>query len=110
MDATSEKLNDFYKGEPKTAVQPLRYRTRALWLLGFYVLLIVVPWILTCVLAHRPINASSYVRQQGFLNNEVSNMHKWKIAVDVLNAISGVITSKQHKYDPLLATHTDNWS
>jgi len=107
MDDTHEKLNDPYKGHPKSAVQPLRYRTRALWLLGFYVLLIVIPWVLTCVLAHRPISASSYVRQQGFLNHEVSNMHKWKIAVDVLNAISGVITSKQHKYDPLLAYHTD---
>ena len=110
MDDTHEKLHDSHKGDSKNAVQPLRYRTRALWLLGFYVLLIVVPWVLTCVLAHRPINASSYVRQQGFLNHEVSNMHKWKIAVDVLNAISGVITSKHHERDPLLAIYTDHWS
>lgn len=96
MDDTCEKQVDSSKSSAKRVTQPLRYRTRAFWLLGLYTLLIVVPWVLTCVLAHRPINASSYVRQQGFRDREVANMHNWKIAVDVLNSIAGLITSKQH--------------
>jgi hypothetical protein len=92
----------------KHVVQPpLRYRTRILWLLGFYVLLISVPWVLTCVLAHRPINSRSYARQQGFLNQDVSSMHNWKIAVNVLNSIAGLITNKLHTDGTLPDTHAN---
>jgi len=102
MDDNGEKRDNSPKSSDKHVAQPLRYRTRAFWLLGFYVLLIVVPWVLTCVLAHRPVNASSYVRQQGFHDNEVSNMRNWNTAVGVLNSIAGLITSKQHTYGTLL--------
>ena len=94
MDDTHEKLDKSPKSGPQHAVQPLRYRKRAFWLLGFYILLIVVPWVLTCVIAHRPINASSYGQRRSFTEDEVSVMRRWKIAVDVLNAIAGLITSR----------------
>jgi hypothetical protein len=94
MDDTCEKSDDGPETSQKHAALPLRYRTRAIWLLGFYILLILIPWVLTCIVAHRPINSRSYTRQQGFLDYNVSNMRKWKIAVDVLNSIAGLITSK----------------
>jgi hypothetical protein len=97
MDDSSENSNDGRETRQKHVARPLRYRTRALWLLGIYILLILIPWVLTCVLAHRPINSNSYMRQQGFLDHDVSNMRKWKIALDVLNSITGLITSKQKK-------------
>ena len=107
MDNTGEKASDSSKFSDRHVARPLQYRTRAFWLLGFYVLLIVVPWVLTCVLAQRPINARSYVRQRGFTDDEVATMHKWKIAVDVLNSIAGLITSKQYARIVLPATCTD---
>lgn len=107
MDGIHEKPKDPDKSRNKHAAQPLRYRTRALWLLGFYILLIVVPWVLTCLLAHRPINAASYVRQQGFRDQEVTTMRNWNSAVGVLNAIAGLITSTQYVYDVLPTTHTN---
>jgi hypothetical protein len=71
------------------ALRPLRYRTRALWLLGLYMFLILIPWVLTCVLAHRPLNSGSYMRQRGFSDHDVSSMRNWKTAVDVLNSMLG---------------------
>jgi hypothetical protein len=104
MDDSSEKPDDSHESSHKNVPRPLRYRTRVLWLLGFYILLILIPWVLTCVLAHRPINSGSYIRQQGFFDHDVSSMRKWKTAVDVLNSIAGLITSKLHPDEGLSAT------
>jgi hypothetical protein len=60
MDESSEKSEDGPETKQKHIARPLRYRTGALWLLGIYISLIIIPWVLTCVLAHRPINSSSY--------------------------------------------------
>jgi hypothetical protein len=108
MHESCEKPDDDPRTSQKHVEQPLRYRTRALWLLGFYTLLILIPWVLTCVLAHRPINSSSYTRQQGFLHNDVSSIRKWKIAVDVLNSVAGLTTSKQQTHPSLPATHANH--
>jgi hypothetical protein len=108
MDDFSGKLDDGHETRQKHVARPLRYRTRDLWLLGIYIALILIPWVLTCVLARRPINSSSYTRPQGFLDHDISNMRKWKIALDVLNSITGLITSKQHTYKTLIATHVDS--
>ncbi|KAJ4311815.1 hypothetical protein N0V94_007757 [Neodidymelliopsis sp. IMI 364377] len=70
----------------------LRYRMRTLWLLAFYVPLVILPWVFTCVLSTRPINGSSYVNQQGFLAKEIKSIRNWKTAVDVLNSIVALIT------------------
>jgi hypothetical protein len=40
------------------------------------------------------------MRQRGFLNHEVSSMRNWMTAVDVLNSIAGLITSKQYQSRP----------
>jgi hypothetical protein len=46
-------------------------------------------------------------RQQGFLDHDVSNMREWKVGLDVLNSITGLITSKQQAYQTLPATHAN---
>jgi hypothetical protein len=108
MDDSSGKSDIGHETRQKRVARPLRYRTRALWLLGIYIALVLILWALTCVLARRPINSSSYTRPQGFLDRDISNMRKWKIALDVLNSITGLITSKQHTYQTLTATHIDS--
>jgi hypothetical protein len=108
MDDSSETSSNGRETRQKHVVRPLQYRTRALWLLGIYILLILIPWVLTCVLAHRPINSSSYIRQQGFLDHDVLNIRKWKITLGVLNSITGLITSKQKTYQTLLVTHANS--
>lgn len=100
MNPSTRKPYKPHERSHRHAVQSLRYRTRALWLLGLYILLIVIPWVLTCVLAHRPLNSGSYMRQRGFLEREALSMRNWYTAVDVLNSIAGLITSKQYQTRP----------
>jgi hypothetical protein len=71
---------------------PLRQRTRGLCLLAVYVPLITIPWILTCILAQRPVNATSYKNHRGFPQEQIDGFRYWKNAVDVLNSIAGLIT------------------
>ena len=55
--------------------------------------LLVIPWVLTYVLAVRPLNAPSYIRQgSGLSPNEIINIGSWLAAVEVLNSIRGVVT------------------
>jgi len=100
MNHSSKKPDIARERSHNHALQPLQYRTRALWLVSLYTLLILIPWVLNCVLAHRPLNSGSYMRQRGFLNHEVSSMRNWMTAVDVLNSIAGLITSKQYQSRP----------
>jgi hypothetical protein len=43
--------------------QVLRYYKRSLWIFGFYLLILVLPWIFTCVLMIRPIDKESSTRR-----------------------------------------------
>ncbi|GKZ18939.1 hypothetical protein AbraIFM66951_001899 [Aspergillus brasiliensis] len=44
-------------------LEPLRYRTKkSLCLLSFYVALLLAPWIMTCVMMVRPLDAAFYTR------------------------------------------------
>ena len=70
----------------------LQYRRAAIYMLCFYTPLILVPWCLTCVLAKHPIGAASYIFQKGFSDAQVKSLRNWKVAVDVLNSIAGLIT------------------
>lgn len=70
----------------------LHYRHRSIWLLAFYIPLLIIPWVLTCVLAHHPANLSSYFDQAG-LSRESINLHTRLInAVAVLNSIASIVT------------------
>ncbi|PYI03330.1 hypothetical protein BO78DRAFT_472076 [Aspergillus sclerotiicarbonarius CBS 121057] len=52
------------KSKKKSPVmEPLRYRTKSLYLLAFYVAILLIPWVMTCVMMVRPLDAASYTRQ-----------------------------------------------
>lgn len=70
----------------------LRYRHRALWLLGFYVPLLLVPWMLTCVLVYHPIDRSSYFDQSGISSQSLTLHRRLFDALSVLNSFTGIVT------------------
>ena len=77
----------------KVVMPTMRYRWRAVYLLLFYVPLLVIPWILTCVLTVRPINVRSYINQASGLSlKEIRAIELWVDAVQVLNSIATVVT------------------
>lgn len=88
----SKRIDTFLNGREEKRSLPLKHRSRGFWLVSLYVPFLVVPWILTCVLAHRPISSSSYVYHKGFSDSEVNTLRNWKNAVDVLNSIAALLT------------------
>ncbi|KAL5042433.1 hypothetical protein BDW71DRAFT_200563 [Aspergillus fruticulosus] len=78
----------------------LRYRKQAIYLLIFYVPLLVIPWILTCILAGQPaLNGSNgtnngvrYFPQTGLSPNGVLSILSWVAAARTLSSIAGVAT------------------
>jgi hypothetical protein len=70
----------------------LRYRHRALWLLVFYIPLLLVPWILTCVLVYHPIDHSSYFDQSGIASRNLTLHRRLINALTVINSITGIVT------------------
>ena len=75
-----------------TEVSTLRYRYRALWLLGLYVPLLVVPWVLTCVLVYHPVDLPAYYDQSGLPVNSLRFHRRLTNALAVLYAITGLVT------------------
>lgn len=71
----------------------LRYRRRAFYLLVFYLPFLIIPWILTCVLAVRPLDAPSYVNQgEGLSGKTLLSIYSSISAIRVLNSIAGLAT------------------
>lgn len=78
----------------------LRYRKQAIYLLAFYVPLLIVPWILTCILAGRPAlngangtnNGIRYFPQTGLSPNGVLSIFSWVAATRTLSSIASVAT------------------
>jgi hypothetical protein len=80
--------------DPKNA-QPssLSYDLRSVVLILFFVPLVVTAWILTCVMAVRPVHYPSYINQTaGYYPETVRGWEKWWTAVRVLNSIISVLT------------------
>ncbi|KAF5561121.1 hypothetical protein FPHYL_6309 [Fusarium phyllophilum] len=68
------------------------YCKHPLWIFGFYLLILVLPWIFTCVLMVRPINKQSYFNQAGSITlGDVNNWHRSRVALSSLTALSNVI-------------------
>ena len=71
----------------------LRYRKRSLWLLAFYVPMLIIPWVMTCVLAIRPVNRISYIDQSlHYTLSDLARILFGLAAVRVLNAIASLVT------------------
>ncbi|KAL5360444.1 hypothetical protein BJX96DRAFT_165164 [Aspergillus floccosus] len=51
------------KKKKSLILTPLRYRSKSLYLLVFYIAILIIPWILTCIMMVHPVNAPSYVHQ-----------------------------------------------
>jgi hypothetical protein len=74
------------------AIPVLRYRRTSLVLLACYVPFLVVPWILTCIMAYRPPSFSTYYNQRGsFCEKKYLAILFWPAFVRVLNAIASVL-------------------
>ncbi|KAF2140108.1 uncharacterized protein K452DRAFT_299507 [Aplosporella prunicola CBS 121167] len=89
-DEVYDPKNKEPKDEPS---RPLRYNWRPFFLLLFYIPVLVIPWVLTCILAYHPLNASSYYIQAGGLSpDQVSSVSSTIIAIRVLNSVASVAT------------------
>ncbi|KAF5984855.1 hypothetical protein FCOIX_2433 [Fusarium coicis] len=72
--------------------QVIRYYKRSLWIFVFYLLVLVLPWIFTCVLMVRPFSKESYFNQAGLITpGDVNNWHRSRVTLSSLTALSGVI-------------------
>lgn len=88
----SKRVDTFLNNREDKRSFPLKHRSRGFWLLALYVPFLIVPWVITCILAQRPISSSSYVYHKGFSDSEVNTLRRWKNAVDVLNSIAALLT------------------
>ena len=71
----------------------IRFRKRSLFLLACYLPFLLVPWILTCVLAVRPLNQPSYINQKAeYRHKVIDNIQFWLGFVRVLNAVAALLT------------------
>lgn len=81
------------KGANSTPSHPqLRYRRRILYLLGFYLPVLVFPWVLTCIAMYRPLSHPSYTDQRGAITTrDVEIMKGVTIFVNALDKISSTL-------------------
>lgn len=82
------------KCHPEEDEQPtVRYRKTPAWLVGSYLTILVVPWILTCILDERPLTSSTYYDQRGRVDN-TQYLSFWGLLsfINALNSISGILT------------------
>ena len=72
--------------------QVLSYRKRAVYLLLFYLPLLVLPWILTCIMMFRPIMKPSYINQVGkYSVRDIWYMEWWLIATKIIDGVASVL-------------------
>ena len=76
-----------------TVLPTLRYRRRSICLLACYLPFLVVPWVLTCILAIRPPSLPSYYNQMGqYGSNLWLVILFWMELIRILNSIASLIT------------------
>lgn len=72
------------------------YRKISVWLLIFYVPLLLIPWILTCVLSGHPGDvrdtARQYLPQSGLVPKRVLSILSWVAPIRTLGSIASVAT------------------
>lgn len=72
---------------------PLRYHWKKLFVLIFYLMVLILPWIFVCILKYRPLTKLSYVSQRGEISP--ADVKRFAAALDtirVLNTVSVLIT------------------
>lgn len=82
------------EGQPHHSI--FRYRKRSLLLLLFYIPLLVIPWVLTCILSTRRVrngdDSTQYFPPSGLAPNGVDSLSGWVTAIRTLNGIASVAT------------------
>ncbi|KAF2819734.1 hypothetical protein CC86DRAFT_361976, partial [Ophiobolus disseminans] len=81
-----------YTAPLATEASTLRYRSRALWLLGLYVPLLVIPWVLTCILVYHPIDRATYYDQSGLHKDSLKLHQRMMNALSVVFSVTGLVT------------------
>ncbi|KAJ4296109.1 hypothetical protein N0V88_004811 [Collariella sp. IMI 366227] len=72
----------------------LRYRKRSACVAMFYLIFLVVPWVITCVMMFRPVNKPSYKNVPGttrYTDGDARAMQRWLHAAQVMNTIATVL-------------------
>ena len=70
----------------------LTYRLRSLYLLLCYLPFLIIPWVLHCILAVRPLSISSYLGQiEPIRTSDLPEMVFSMFAVRVLSSVSAVL-------------------
>ncbi|KAF0638611.1 hypothetical protein FPSE5266_20244 [Fusarium pseudograminearum] len=70
----------------------LRYRKRSVWILAFYLPILIVPWVLTCILMHRPIFLPPYINQRGeYSMTDMQKIQDWSTAIIILSRIAATL-------------------
>jgi hypothetical protein len=76
----------------KATESTLKYRKRSIWLLMFYLPILIVPWVLTCVLMFRPISLPAYINQRGeYSMTDMQKVSDWMTAIDVLSRVAATV-------------------
>ncbi|KAL2203818.1 hypothetical protein CC79DRAFT_1388536, partial [Sarocladium strictum] len=76
----------------KATESTLKYRKRSIWLLMFYLPILIVPWVLTCVLMFRPISLPTYINQRGeYSMTDMQKVSDWMTAIDVLSRVAATV-------------------
>jgi hypothetical protein len=69
-----------------------KYHKYSTILMVLYTPLITVPWILTCVMARRPLTKSSFYSRWGLNDRDIATHTRCMNAINVLNSIASVVT------------------
>ncbi len=69
----------------------LRTHKRAFILLFLYIPLVLIPWIITLILVHRPLTKPSWTHPSGFSLKDYKSAHAWARAIPILNAFAAVL-------------------
>jgi hypothetical protein len=76
-----------------TPLWPLRYRKRSVLILAVYLALLIIPWVFTCVLAVRPLDHASYIKQSAsYTKNDLLDILASVNSIRILNTITSILT------------------
>lgn len=89
--AKEVELDPLHQSQDFKLSQP-KYHKLAIFLLILYIPLVIIPWALICIMAERPLSASSYYNQHGLSNLEIDRIEKWVVSMNVLNSIGSLTT------------------
>lgn len=93
--APSARRAPFTRPKPPPRPGPVRYRLRTFYFVAIYIVILIVPWIITCVLDVKPVTTagSSYVAVSGvYTPGELSAVGVWMRIISVLTAAAAVLT------------------